>query len=63
MHVRNWLHAPPFIMYYLTFLLPEATTLLEAEGLQVSVVENTLDLNWPTLRLVVAQKPARPEVG
>jgi SAM-dependent methyltransferase len=37
MHVRNRLVTPPFVMYYLTFLLPEARGLLEREGLTVEV--------------------------
>src|SRR5262249_26559718 len=32
MHVRNAVLAPPFIMYYLTFLLPEVETLLRRYG-------------------------------
>ena len=32
MRLRNALISPPFIMYYLTFLLPRATQLLEAQG-------------------------------
>jgi SAM-dependent methyltransferase len=35
MHVRNLVVKPPFVMYYLTFLLPEARGLLEREGLIV----------------------------
>jgi SAM-dependent methyltransferase len=35
MHVRNLLVSPPFVMYYLTFLLPEVRGLLEREGLTV----------------------------
>lgn len=38
MHVRNALVAPPFVMFYMTFLLPEATRTLEAEGFRVRVV-------------------------
>ena len=38
MHVRNTLWSPPFVMYYLTFLLPEATSLLENAGFRVNVV-------------------------
>ncbi|MGE0491642.1 MAG: class I SAM-dependent methyltransferase [Vulcanimicrobiota bacterium] len=35
MRVRNWLWRPPFIMYYLTFLLPRATRLLQARGFDI----------------------------
>jgi len=35
MRVRNALIRPPFVMYYLTFLLPRARALLEARGFSV----------------------------
>ncbi|TMC10183.1 MAG: class I SAM-dependent methyltransferase [Chloroflexi bacterium] len=35
MHVRNLLVSPPFVMYYLTFLLPGVRGLLEEQGLAV----------------------------
>jgi SAM-dependent methyltransferase len=35
MHVRNLLVSPPFVMYYLTFVLPGVRGLLEREGLTV----------------------------
>ena len=41
MHVRNALWSPPFVMYYLTFLLPEATEHLEDAGFEVRVTEMT----------------------
>ena len=41
MHVRNAIWSPPFVMYYLTFLLPEATSLLENAGFEVHVVDQT----------------------
>jgi SAM-dependent methyltransferase len=58
MRIRNLLHSPPFIMYYLTFLLPGVRTLLEREGLRVE--ENRLgnDPRWTAGRLVVATRPA-----
>jgi SAM-dependent methyltransferase len=37
MHVRNVLVSPPFVMYYLTFLLPDALRLLEEAGLTCDV--------------------------
>ena len=39
MHVRNALWSPPFVMYYLTFLLPEATEHLEDAGFEVRVAD------------------------
>jgi SAM-dependent methyltransferase len=57
MHVRNWLRSPPFIMYYLTFTLPEALALLQNEGLAVEVREGRFAKPWTRLRLVVATRP------
>jgi SAM-dependent methyltransferase len=37
MRVRNLLVSPPFVMYYLTFVLPEVRAMLEREGLTVEV--------------------------
>ncbi|MET0405557.1 MAG: class I SAM-dependent methyltransferase [Cystobacter sp.] len=42
MRVRNALWRPPFVMYYLTFLLPRARLLLEARGFQVAVHRGAL---------------------
>jgi len=39
MHVRNAIIKPEFIMYYLTFLLPDASRLLEDHGFSVEVHE------------------------
>lgn len=43
MRVRNAVKQPPFIMYYLTFLLPRARALLEEAGFDVRVHELELD--------------------
>jgi SAM-dependent methyltransferase len=56
MRVRNFLLAPPFIMYYLTFLLPQARTLLEAHGFHVEVKEGVFAEPWTDLCLVVATR-------
>jgi ubiquinone/menaquinone biosynthesis C-methylase UbiE len=58
MRVRNFVRSPPFIMYYLTFLLPEAQTLLEQQGLAVEVRQLTEDWPWSRLLLVIATRPA-----
>ncbi|HYO56411.1 class I SAM-dependent methyltransferase [Archangium sp.] len=42
MHVRNAVWKPPFIMYYLTFLLPRARALLEAHGFNVDARRDVL---------------------
>ena len=56
MRVRNFLISPPFIMYYLTFLLPEAQKILEAHGFEVEIREMDLARPWSTLRLIVATR-------
>ena len=53
MHLRNWVVKPPFIMYYLTFLLPEVKRLLEDGGFTVEVHQPFLK-PMERLRLVIA---------
>jgi SAM-dependent methyltransferase len=57
MRVRNLLFSPPFIMYYLTFLLPGVRRLLERAGLAVEERPLGLARPWSGLRLVVATRP------
>jgi ubiquinone/menaquinone biosynthesis C-methylase UbiE len=56
MRIRNFLISPPFIMYYLTFLLPDVQSLLEAHGFDVQVRDGDFEGMWSALRLVVATK-------
>lgn len=56
MHVRNWLVRPPFIMYYLTFLLPQSQRLLEAKGFDVQIDETCFTGRLSSLKLVIATK-------
>lgn len=56
MRVRNWLFQPPFIMYYLTFLLPNVQTLLERHGFTVAVADVRFEWPFHPLRLVVATR-------
>lgn len=56
MRLRNWLIAPPFIMYYLTFLLPKAQALLEAEGFAVEVRTGVFESPYTDLFLVIATR-------
>jgi ubiquinone/menaquinone biosynthesis C-methylase UbiE len=56
MAVRNLLWRPPFVMYYLTFLLPRAQRLLAAHGFEVEVVRD-VSPNYPRLHLIVATRP------
>ncbi len=58
MHVRNWLIRPPFVMFYLTFLLPQAQRLLEAHGFQVQVLDRLYPPPLQSARLVIATKNA-----
>jgi ubiquinone/menaquinone biosynthesis C-methylase UbiE len=56
MHVRNFLVRPPFVMYYLTFLLPQAQTLLESHGFSVEIVAAPAPPPFHALKLVKATK-------
>jgi ubiquinone/menaquinone biosynthesis C-methylase UbiE len=63
MHVRNALVSPPFVMYYLTFLLPEVQVLLDQVGLEVDVRRPSgLGRQWGYLRVVTATRP-RPSAA
>ncbi len=55
MHLRNWVVKPPFIMYYLTFLLPEVEGLLEDCGFTVEV-HQPFHRPLERLRLVIATR-------
>jgi ubiquinone/menaquinone biosynthesis C-methylase UbiE len=57
MHVRNRLLSPPFVMYYLTFLLPEVGRELERQGLSVEVRPLEGVTRPGNLHLVVATAP------
>jgi SAM-dependent methyltransferase len=60
MHVRNALIRPPFIMFYLTFLLPGAQRLCEEQGFQVEVIDDCYEGRLKPLKLVVATKLESP---
>lgn len=60
MRVRNFLRSPPFIMYYLTFMLPTAQKLLEDAGFDVEVTDTRFDWPWLGLRLVCATRMPAP---
>jgi ubiquinone/menaquinone biosynthesis C-methylase UbiE len=57
MRVRNLLLKPPFIMYYLTFLLPEVATLLQQHGFEVEVRDMGFQGLMSMVRLVIAARP------
>ena len=56
MHLRNLLYRPPFIMFYLTFLLPETKRLMTEHGFEVEVHEGLFPRPYRVLKLVVATK-------
>lgn len=61
--LRNALWHPPFVMYYLTFLLPRAVALLEAEGFEVRVVADAFPAPLQRLSVVIAQKSSAEVVA
>ncbi len=56
MRVRNALWKPPFVMYYLTFLVPRARALLEAQGLEVDVRDGLMPPPFTGYSVVVATR-------
>jgi len=56
MHARNLLMQPPFHMYYLTFLVPEATRMLESAGFRVDVLTGVFPRPFRDVCLVVGVK-------
>lgn len=56
MRLRNAVWKPPFVMYYLTFLLPRARALLEAAGMRVEVRRGVLPAPYERYALVIATK-------
>jgi cyclopropane fatty-acyl-phospholipid synthase-like methyltransferase len=59
MHVRNALIQPPFIMFYLTFTLEQASELLWKQGFDIRVEAPWANTDYHRLRLVIARKPHR----
>lgn len=56
MHVRNLLFRPPFIMFYLTFLLPETLRLLMEHGLDAEVFDDLFPRPYRGLKMVMGKK-------
>jgi len=52
--IRNLLYKPEFIMYYLTFLLPRATRLLEAHGFREEATRGAFEAPYSHAILVTA---------
>ncbi|MBZ0117963.1 MAG: class I SAM-dependent methyltransferase [Sandaracinaceae bacterium] len=59
MHVRNALVSPPFVMYYLTFLLPSCQELLESRGFDVEVRSDVFPEPFRRVELVLATLRSR----
>ncbi len=57
MHVRNWIHRPPFVMYYLTFLLPDIEPMFNDHGFDLAIL-SPFEGRWENLRLVIAIRRA-----
>jgi SAM-dependent methyltransferase len=57
MRLRNALIRPPFVMYYMRFLLPEAAELLEARGFSVTTFPVHGEGPSSDLRLVIGTLP------
>jgi len=56
MHVRNFLLPPSFVMFYLTFLLPDALQMLERQGFQAEIRELEISKQYREVRLVIATR-------
>jgi ubiquinone/menaquinone biosynthesis C-methylase UbiE len=57
MHLRNALWRPPFVMYYLTFLLPDLLTGLAAAGLNATATDTAFAPPYASARVVIARRP------
>ncbi len=55
-HLRNFLVYPPFVMFYLTFLVPAAIVMLEKAGFDVDLRKRVFPPPYHELVLVVATK-------
>lgn len=56
MHARNVVLKPPFVMFYLTFLLPEVKRQLELEGFEVETHEGIFRPPFDPAILVIATR-------
>jgi hypothetical protein len=57
MTVRNAVVSPPFIMYYLTFLLPEVERKLRWAGFEVTKHEGLFEGPFARVVVVTAKRP------
>lgn len=56
MHIRNLLIRPRFVMFYLTFLVPEATRRLEDRDFEVEVLDDVFAPPFERVALVIATR-------
>jgi SAM-dependent methyltransferase len=56
MHVRNALYKPAFVMFYLTFMLPDCVRLLERRGFEVVTRPANLEPPMGRLEVVSARR-------
>jgi len=56
MRIRNFFWRPRFIMYYLTFLLPEAADLLRRHGFEVEIREGIYPEPYHGMKLLIATR-------
>ena len=56
MRIRNAIKKPPFIMYYLTFLLPDVVPVLQQEGFTVEVYRDLFPEPYQRFCLVIAER-------
>ena len=56
MRLRNAVLRPPFIMYYLMFLLPDVARVLEAEGFEVELRGGLFPPPFQSYQLVIATR-------
>jgi len=57
MRVRNFLWRPTFVMYYLSFVLPNAQRVLERNGFVCQVLDGRFPVPFSQLKLILARKP------
>lgn len=57
MRLRNFVWRPTFVMYYLSFVLPQAQRLLERHGFVCQVLDGRFPLPFSQLKLILARKP------
>jgi len=55
-HLRNIIIKPPFVMYYLTFLLPKVKVQLEEKGFDVEVRPDIFSKPFHNFKLILATK-------